>query len=71
MHQSIQAASGAVGQPTASQVRRHKADLLDRLVRGEGDAQDGPQHFPKLDDLADRAADDVHWDSKADPAVGP
>ena len=51
-------------------MRQRKADLLDRLVRGEGDAQDGPQHFAKLDDLADRAADKVHWDSKADPAVG-
>ena len=45
-------------------------DLLDGLIRGEGDAQDGPQHFAKLNDLADRAADNVHWDGKADPAIG-
>lgn len=44
--------------------------LLYGLIRSEGDAQDGPQHFAELDDLVDGADDDVHRDSKPHATVG-
>ena len=43
--------------------------LFYRLVRGKGDAQNRPQHFAKLDDLVDRAADDVYWDGEANTTI--
>lgn len=50
---------------------RARHHLLHALVRGEGDAQDGADHFPVHDDLLHAAPQLVDGDCEPHPAVAP
>lgn len=45
--------------------------LLNALVWGERDAQNGTHDLPELDDLLHAATESVHRNGKAHSAVGP